>query len=313
MVARFLVDNTDENTTENTPRHEEGVTTLAELFDDASEPADRSKLPKEQWEWITPAIAEQYLEFNEKNRKLRKETVEVYARDLRAGKWLISGDTIKFDSTGRLIDGQHRLKAILLANTATWGLVVRGVEPDVQRVLDTQARRSAADALRFAGIDKNAQLISGIARNALLYTDFMENKPSKPIFNVTSASHTEIQAWTLDHPEASEAAVMALALKKAGGHGLVSWGLSWIKLMSVDPVDARDFFNSLANFQTNGKGDPRHTLLTTTPGTKTRGRYALAEQLVAISTAWNAYRRQEELNFIKPRLNGRIRDIPVAV
>lgn len=305
MVTRY-------NTTDDEPNTSEAMN-MGQLFDDAAEPLDRAKLPQVEWEFITAERATHYLEFNEKNRKLRKETVEVYARDLAQRNWLVSGDTVKFDSTGRLIDGQHRLKAIESSRVAAWTLVVRGVEPDVQRVLDTQARRSAADALRFAGIERNAHLVSGIARSALLYVDFMDNKPSKPLFNVTSASHTEIEQWTVAHPEVSEAAVMANALHKVAGHGKVSWGLSWMKLMLVDPNDARDFFQSLANFQTRGKGDPRHTLLSMTPGTKTRGRYAMAEQLVAITTAWNAYRRQEELQFIKPRLNGRIRDIPAAI
>lgn len=305
MVTRYITTNDEPNTS--------AAMTMGQLFDDAAEPLDRSKLPAVEWEFVTAERATHYLEFNEKNRKLRKETVEVYARDLTQRNWLVSGDTVKFDDTGRLIDGQHRLKAIETSRVGAWTLVVRGVEPDVQRVLDTQARRSAADALRFAGIEKNAHLVSGIARNALLYVDFMENRPSKPLFNVTSASHSEIQEWTKAHPEASEAAMVANSLHKATGHGKVSWGLSWLKLMTVDPVDARDFFNALANMQTGGKGDPRFTLLTMAPGTKTRGRYALAEQLVAITTAWNAYRRQEELQFIKPRLNGRIRDIPAAI
>lgn len=305
MVTRYVVENDEPNTSE--------ATSLGQLFDDASEPLDRAKLPQVEWEFITAERATHYLEFNEKNRKLRKETVEVYARDLAQRNWLVSGDTVKFDSTGRLIDGQHRLKAIETSRVGAWTLIVRGVEPDVQRVLDTQARRSAADALRFAGVERNAHLVAGIARNALLYVDFMENRPSKPLFNVTSASHSEIEQWTAAHPEVSEAATMALRLHKATNHGKVSWGLSFMKLMAVDPNDAREFFEALASMKTDGKGDPRFTLLTTAPGTKTRGRYALAEQLVAITTAWNAYRRQEQCHWIKPRLNGRIRDIPAAI
>lgn len=273
----------------------------------------RAQLPAIEWEFVTPERAEHYLEFNDKNRRLRTDTVEVYAQDLRKGNWLVTGDTAKFDTTGRLIDGQHRLRAILVAKTPAWMLIVRGVDPTVQRVLDTQAKRSAADALRFTGVEKNAHLIAGIARSALVYTDFLENYPSRAHINIKGASHSEIEEWVREHPEVSMAAAMAVQLNKAGGKGLTAWGLAYIKLMAVDPIHAQEFFSSLANFQTEGKGDPRHTLLTQSPINKARGRWAMGEQLVSIITAWNAFRRGEKLTMIKTRVNGKVRDIPAAI
>lgn len=283
------------------------------LFEGPTELLDRAKLPETTWELVDPETAQKWLEFNEKNRKVRVSTVDMYARDLRAGRWMVTGDPLRFDHTGRLIDGQHRLRAVVKANMAAWFLVVRGVEPEVQRVLDTQARRTAAEALRLSGFERNTHLVAGIARSALVYTKFLNNEECPVYSSAPAASHSEVEAWVRDHPEISEAAVMANLLNKAAGNGVVAWGLSWTKLMGIDPVMARYFFETTANFKTEGKGDPRFALLTYDPVGKTRGRLGMGEMLIAISTAWNYYRRGENLDVIRTRVNRKYRNIPVAV
>ena len=78
-------------------------------------------------ETITPQDAERILKESEKafseaeggfkQRNRRRDTVTAYAEDMAAGRWKENGETIKFDSEGRLIDGQHRLAAVVKANT----------------------------------------------------------------------------------------------------------------------------------------------------------------------------------------------------
>lgn len=301
MVTRVLFSGNDVEAT----THEE----LAP----AREPLDRAKLPTHEWELIDAKTAEKYLASNENNRKARRNTVETYARDLRHGKWEVTGDAIRFDHTGRLIDGQHRLMAIAKTDIPAWQLVIRGLEPRVQAVLDTQERRSAADALRFAGIDKNAHLIAALARQAVTYTTFFENEEESPIFvNRPAPSNSEIDEWVADHPEVHEAAVMANLLRKAASNGHVAWGLAWMKMMKIEPADAAEFFTSMVNLQTRGPRDPRHTLLKFQPASKGRGRLAVGEQLCAISVAWNYYREGRELELLRVKVNGEYRRIPVA-
>lgn len=305
MVTRYVVENSDPNIST--------ATTLEELMVTHPEPVDRSALPNVEWELVDRERALHYMESNEKNRKLRKDAVATYARDLRAGRWLVTTDSIKFDHTGRLIDGQHRLQAVIESGVPTWMLMARGLEPEVQGVLDTQARRSAADALRFLGIRENVHIIAPIARSAQIYSPFFENRECAAFQNLSAPSNAEVEAYVQAHPEIHEAAVMAVRLNKSAANGRVAWGLAWIKLMALDPNDARSFFDALANFKTDGYGDPRHTLLQFRPSNKARGRLAIGEQLIAISTAWNAYRNQEELTKIHTKTNGKYRYIPVAV
>jgi hypothetical protein len=51
-------------------------------------------------------MAQTWLEKNvPHNRGVRPSVVAAYARDMLAGKWYISGDPIRFDVKGNLIDG----------------------------------------------------------------------------------------------------------------------------------------------------------------------------------------------------------------
>lgn len=274
-------------------------------------PLPYDQLPKTEWEYVDPELAEQYLENNEGNRKVRADVVDTYSRDLKAGRWLVTGDPLRIDTTGRLIDGQHRLKAVVKAGIGAWFLVIRGVDPHVQSVLDTQAKRTAADALRFAGYNRNVRVISGVARSAIQYKDFMENRESQAALHSTIISNPEIEQWVYAHPEVHEAALMATQLHKSAGNGLVSWGMAYLKLSAIDEREAREFFTDLINMSTRGPGDPRHTLLQYRPVGKT-GRSALGEMLIAITVAWNYYRASEDLFIIRTRVNGKYREIPVA-
>ena len=66
---------------------------------------------------ITPKMAEEFLAKNMKrNRPVMKSTVNAYARTMKAGGWNTTHQGIAFNDKGELIDGQHRLHAIIAAN-----------------------------------------------------------------------------------------------------------------------------------------------------------------------------------------------------
>lgn len=81
---------------------------------------------------ITPAIAEQMLQHNTNNyRKAQLTKVHLYARKMALGYWQENGEAIQFDKQGNLLNGQHRLMAIIESQTTQRMLVVYDVEADV--------------------------------------------------------------------------------------------------------------------------------------------------------------------------------------
>lgn len=100
-------------------------------------------------EAVTPERAKQILETsNFDNRKLRPSVVEKYAKIMRAGQWRTTPETLSVAVNGRLLNGQHRLHAIIRSGVTCTFLFVYGVDEDVYAVLDRGAGRSVSDAVQ---------------------------------------------------------------------------------------------------------------------------------------------------------------------
>ncbi|MFE3202148.1 hypothetical protein [Embleya sp. NPDC059237] len=101
---------------------------------------------------VTPQLAKTVLDkHNPRNRNLRERTVADYARDMLAGHWGLNGEAIKFATDGSLLDGQHRLAAVVTSGTAVPMLVVTGLPAETQETMDTGKRRTMADVLTLRG------------------------------------------------------------------------------------------------------------------------------------------------------------------
>lgn len=111
---------------------------------------------------ITPADAERMLMLNDGNRPFNKHHVSVLAREMKTGRWKVNGDTICLSGT-RLIDGQHRLMAVIESGCTIQTLVVDGVAADVFDTKDVGRRRSAADTLAIRGESNTANLAAALA------------------------------------------------------------------------------------------------------------------------------------------------------
>lgn len=120
-------------------------------------------------ELMTPELAEHYLakrptaQSKIKQRSESSKTVDRYTGDMLAGEWPFTGDPARFNTLGEMIDGQHRLMAIIRSGIAQWMIVVRGLEPETFVVLDTGRARSFTDALRSMGV-ANVSIVAGISR-----------------------------------------------------------------------------------------------------------------------------------------------------
>jgi hypothetical protein len=100
---------------------------------------------------VTPELAFRWLEGNTHNRLVIQATVDRFARDMKAGRWRLSSQGIIFDTTGLLMDGQHRLCAVIEANVTVAMRVFFNEPPENRWVLDTGNRRSNLDILTLTG------------------------------------------------------------------------------------------------------------------------------------------------------------------
>ncbi len=99
------------------------------------------------WEWITPEEAEQMLAKNwPSNRKMSQAVIDGYVNDMENGNWCwYVGNTIVVSEDGYLLDGQHRLAAIVKSGIPTMMLVVRNVPDEAFDFIDGGKKRLASD------------------------------------------------------------------------------------------------------------------------------------------------------------------------
>jgi hypothetical protein len=93
---------------------------------------------------VTPELAAKWLERNHtQNRPINWKRVEAMANDMRTpGAWKLTHQAIAFDGEGDLIDGQHRLQAVVQAGKPVQMLVVRNDEGSFHDPIDRGAARS---------------------------------------------------------------------------------------------------------------------------------------------------------------------------
>ncbi len=100
---------------------------------------------------ITPQIAKQMLSMNRDNRQLRPSHVKTLVGIIERGEMELTHQGIAFSADGRLLDGQHRLKAIELSGIAVPLMVTYNVTGYAG--MDRGAVRQIGDLL---GVNKRA-------------------------------------------------------------------------------------------------------------------------------------------------------------
>lgn len=113
---------------------------------------------------VTPAVAQEWLKLNKNNRRISQSVIDAYASDMRAGAWRLTHQGIAFAADGTLIDGQHRLHAIVKAGFPVMMSVTRGLSTAAQEVVDAQKPRSVADQLSLIDGLPSANKYAGACR-----------------------------------------------------------------------------------------------------------------------------------------------------
>lgn len=117
---------------------------------------------------ITPEIAEDILKGNTHNRDINRASVARIAYQMSHGQWKENtGETIKIDKDGVVIDGQHRLYGIIKSNKPT-RFIIQLVDNSAQEVIDSGVSRTSANLLTLSNI-KNSTNISTMVKLLISY------------------------------------------------------------------------------------------------------------------------------------------------
>jgi len=114
---------------------------------------------KAEFKLITPEIAQKWLELNVQNRNKRGWWINALAQMIKRGEWITTHQGVAFSKSGNLIDGQHRLQAIVESNIPVEMLVVTGITDEAYKVLDNGIKRTLSD---LTGINQKTAEVSRV-------------------------------------------------------------------------------------------------------------------------------------------------------
>ena len=123
-------------------------------------------------EEITPEYAQEILDQkNNNNRTIKQTNLNRLVKAIDNDEWQVTNQGIAFDSEGNLLDGQHRLLAIVKTGQALKIMVARNMNPKIFHCVDKGVARTAADSLFIEGCKQPSRLAAGI-KVYLLYKRF---------------------------------------------------------------------------------------------------------------------------------------------
>lgn len=251
---------------------------------------------------VTPAMAEKWLAEHNKNnyRSLRKLTVERYARDMAVGRWEENGEPVIFNGRGDLLDGQHRLAAVVESQAAVKMLIVRDVQAGMLTI-DRGVPRQFRDELRRRGF-KRVDRLAGLVRMLFHYR---QGKGDPRRSSPTPSSHDLAELFETDTDGMDHSAATA---QKDGCQGLLanaSGAICHYLFTQAGGQDYADrFFRDFGGLVGLRKKDPALVLRKRLEadharGAQTSGAVGSTSRQALTILAWNKWIRDEDVVLLK--------------
>lgn len=244
-------------------------------------------------ETITPEIAKTMLGENVNNRRISRDNVNLFAREMRNGEWRFNGEALKFGKDGRLLDGQHRLLAVIAADKPLTTLVIRGLEDETQQTMDSGKTRTLGDVLTLRG-EKNSTQLASLARAVYLADQLGMEAAAQ---NDLKPTRGEIISFIDQTPQLADVLAASRAFRSQSGDMLTSsmFASLWWTFAHIDTDAANRFFMSLASGANLQADDPILILRNTLMAQPHKAGRSARDNRVRIAAltikAWNKWRK----------------------
>lgn len=268
--------------------------TLSDLFE-----PPKGTPPGKPWALlvnVTPELAAQFLDLNDHNRNLRWDEIDAAARDIENDAYDLNGETGKFDRNGKMLDGQHRMNAIVKAKKPVEMFLVFGLEPEVQDTVDTGLKRTIGDQLTLAG-NYNGVVLGSLARWAIQWQNGTRAKGA-----AIKPTHREIKGFIKENPIIRDAVEFAISARRDYRSIQVSvWGMSWWLFTGTQgSTEAEEFLNNVIKGADIGTGHPAYELRERIRrAVEAQQRLNRFEQIALMITAWNAWQDRRHVTTIR--------------
>jgi hypothetical protein len=202
---------------------------------------------------VTPEIAYEALTYSEDTlqRHLRPSAVSDYANEMKAGRWVYNHQGICFDVNGGIVDGQHRLHAVVdsgvsILQNCSFGAPAATLDEGAFGTVDIGRKRTAGDIFYMNGV-RGSKVAATVTRRVWQYNvRSSASHPMKgsPRLRTPNETYEYYTALDPDRVQNSVKHYYRLKTNHIPEMGAVS-ALHYVA-STIDPDLAEDFFTSLA-------------------------------------------------------------------
>lgn len=252
---------------------------------------------------VDPVTAARWLGGNQTNRNLRPALVAKYASDMRNGQWIMAGEPIKFDSEGSLLDGQHRLAAIVKSDLTVEMMVVRGLPAQSRVVMDSGSARTAGDQLHMLGYQGHSQAIAAAARLIIAWRrgELFTGAHSWTITN------SDIVGFVEATPTIVDTTYSAVRVARRTGASPAPTAAAMYLTSQRSADDAQRFWQAMREDVVFPPDSPIEALLRRLGEIRREGKRLLSVASLSMQIrTWNAWREGRPVRLVKPAVEGRV-------
>jgi hypothetical protein len=253
---------------------------------------------------VTPELAKKWLKTNEDNRQLSEAWVRKLARDMSNDDFPNVGESIKFDTNGQLIDGQHRLRAVVLSGKTIEFQVTEGIPREHRYRMDRNRPRKVSDELKMRYHIPSSQMAVAAARIILMWQiEVIKSETFKP-------TDSEITDFIVKNQELINQAVRyGMALRSEIGALPSPTAAIYFLTYEIDAAEALQFWDLLKSGEGLHKGDPELTLRAAIGRLQVKGGEKNPKSFMAmVAKAWNARREGKKMLALAPKPSADLTD-----
>lgn len=241
-------------------------------------------------ETITPDVAFKYLETFRGNRAIRQTHVNYLASQMAAGLWRVTHQGIAFNTSGELVDGHHRMWAVIQSKTTIKVHVARDLNDEDVAFLDVGLSRDAKDAAHYKGVDIDPitwTVAKVLARGITMYTP----KVPFPI----------VRGWYEFYKDGIDAAVEYRAKCQPARQKLTATMTAAIAraYYSMEKADLDRFVETLRTGQASIKADMAAVVLRDAWLTRRLGHSQSSEAYFKTSAALRAFNERRQIKTLQ--------------
>lgn len=263
--------------------------------------------PRDGYYEIDASAAQKILDKKTKNRPLMESSARRLARSIDRGEWVTNGESVIFDASGNLMDGQHRMRAIVLANRpiVTYCVFLQRSREAAFDTIDLGSIRKVSDMIALDGHSLYRQC-AAVARLLHAY-EFMVSNEASGLSCATGGnqgaapSSTAMKRFYEQNQVEIDAATAFVSPFKKQLTGFIPEsivGFATLMARRYDPVKAGRFIEAVVTGENLSKTSPIWLLRTQIlqAGRKELGP---SYKLALLIKTWNAYAAGLQIKTLK--------------